>query len=294
MKTRKIISMVSCLVLLLGLLVLQIAAPLSASAANEPTEKITLSTKYPSLSGKTNDTFTFNIDTMYVGGTAARTFNLAVSGPSKFFYSITSLGGSTDITAIKLDPVTSYPETIAIKALPNPLDIPNPGKYTVTFTVSAGDIKSSIDVTVEITARYAIQVMTPDGLLSTTVTADQSNPVKLELRNTGSSPLDKIVLSQYIKGAPSGWEIKFDPEKIDTLAPGNDKEVTMSVKPSSKTISGDYEIVVTGKTEANTASSDITLRVTVLTQQIWGWVGIGIIVLVVAGLIAMFILLGRR
>jgi uncharacterized membrane protein len=292
MKTRKIVSLVSCVLLLLGIILAQVLPATATSAAEG--EKINLSTKFPSLSGKTNDTYNFSIDTQYTGGNAARTFNLAVSGPNQFFYNVNTLGGSTDITAIKLDPISSYPETITVKATPNPLNIPNPGKYTVTFTVSAGDLKSSIDMTIEITARYAINVMTPEGLLSTTVTADQANPVKLKITNTGSSPLDKIVVTQYIKGAPSGWEVKFDPEKIDTLAPGNSSDVTMNVKPSSKTISGDYEIVITAKTEANTASNDMTLRVTVLTQGIWGWVGIGIIVLVVAGLIAMFILLGRR
>jgi uncharacterized membrane protein len=291
MKTRRIFILASCLMLLFGIILAQVLPAATASAADE---KLDLSTKFPSLSGKTNDTYTFSVDAQYTGGSAARVFNLAVTGPSKFIYNINTLGGSTDITAIKLDPISSYPETISIKASINPLDIPNPGKYTVTFTVSSGDLKKSIDLNIEITARYAISVVTPDGLLSTTVTADQTNPVKLMVFNTGSSPLDNISLSQYIKGAPSGWEVKFDPAKITTIAPGDRADVTMSVKPSSKTISGDYEIVITGKTDANTASNDITLRVTVLTQGIWGWIGIGIIVLVVAGLIAMFILLGRR
>jgi uncharacterized membrane protein len=291
MKTRRMFILATCLMLLFGIILVQVLPAATVSAEDE---KLNLSTKFPSLTGKANDSYTFSIDTRYTGGSEARVFNLAVSGPSQFTYNINSLGGSGDITAIKLDPATSYPETISVKAIPNPLDLPNPGKYTLTFTAGTGDLKNSIDLIVEITARYSISVITPYGLLSTTVTSDQVNPVKLIIVNTGSSDLENISLTQYIKGAPTGWEVKFDPAKITTLTPGSTADVTMSVKPSSKTISGDYEIVISGKTDANTASNDITLRVTVLTQQIWGWVGIGIIVLVVAGLIAMFILLGRR
>jgi len=269
--------------------------PVTASAADtKAKEEVILSTKYPTLTGKSNDGFSFSVETRYTGGTSPRVFNLSTSGPTEFFYSITVLGGSSDIASIKLDPVVSYPETITVKAIPNPLNLPDPGKYTFTFNVGEGDIQSSIDLTIEITARYAIQLITPDGLLSTTVTADQENSIKLTVKNTGASPLENIKLTQYLKGAPSGWEIKFDPEEIETLAAGNTKEVIMSIKPSSKTISGDYESVITAATETNTASNDLTIRITVLTQQIWGWVAIGIIVLVVAGLFAMFFLLGRR
>ena len=42
------------------------------------------------------------------------------------------------------------------------------------------------------------------------------------------------------------------------------------------------------------AVDKLTLRVTVLTPTIWGWVGVIIVVLVVIGLIAMFWRLGRR
>jgi uncharacterized membrane protein len=43
-----------------------------------------------------------------------------------------------------------------------------------------------------------------------------------------------------------------------------------------------------------TMSQTLALRVTVSTPTIWGWVGIIIVVLVIAGLAVLFVKLGRR
>ena len=51
----------------------------------------------------------------------------------------------------------------------------------------------------------------------------------------------------------------------------------------------DLQLIIEGNVIDN-----IDIRVTVLTKTIWGWVGIGIVVLVIIGLFAMFMRLGRR
>ena len=61
-----------------------------------------------------------------------------------------------------------------------------------------------------------------------------------------------------------------------------------------KTIAGDYMVAISASPESGYAFGNIDVRVTVLTPTIWGWVGIGIVVLVIAGLAVMFMRLGRR
>ena len=66
----------------------------------------------------------------------------------------------------------------------------------------------------------------------------------------------------------------------------------MITPPQGKTIAGDY--MINFKADTGTISQTMDVRVTVLTPTIWGWVGIIIIVVVIAGLAVLFMKLGRR
>ena len=84
----------------------------------------------------------------------------------------------------------------------------------------------------------------------------------------------------------------FKPEKIDALDPDALKQVEVMIKPPQKSLAGDYSVgaVVDGEK----ANKTIDLRVTVVTSTAWGWIGIGVIILLVAGLSALFISMRRR
>ena len=106
--------------------------------------------------------------------------------------------------------------------------------------------------------------------------------------------MDKINFTQSVRGGPSGWSVTFDPKTIDSLQVGAERDVQVNIKPPEKSIAGDYQINIQARTEANNASDNLDIRVTVLTPTVWGWVGVAVVVLVVIGLIAMFWRLGRR
>jgi uncharacterized membrane protein len=55
---------------------------------------------------------------------------------------------------------------------------------------------------------------------------------------------------------------------------------------------GDYSVNV--KVDGEKDSKNMEFRVTVKASAAWGWIGIGIIVLVIGGLIGLFRSLGRR
>jgi len=66
----------------------------------------------------------------------------------------------------------------------------------------------------------------------------------------------------------------------------------MTIKAPDRTIPGDYQVTVTA---AGDQSQDtIALRATVKVPTTWGWVGIGIIVAVLALLFGIFWKLKRR
>jgi uncharacterized membrane protein len=164
-----------------------------------------------------------------------------------------------------------------------------PGEYQVTVEASSGDIKGTLSLTPVVTAKYGISLTTPDGRLSTKATAGKDNYLTLVVANTGSAAIDNITFSS---DKPTGWTVEFALEKIDSLVAGGSQTIDVNIKPGVKAIAGDYQVIITAKGTQST--SEINLRVTVETPTVWGWIGVAIIVLVIAGLTFVFIRFSRR
>jgi len=79
---------------------------------------------------------------------------------------------------------------------------------------------------------------------------------------------------------------------VENLAPGLAQDVDVVIEPPEKTIAGDYSITI--RADSEETSDSLEFRVTVETPTIWGWVGIAIVLVVIAGLAVLFRQLGRR
>ena len=123
--------------------------------------------------------------------------------------------------------------------------------------------------------------------------AGQEAYLPIVITNTGTAALDKITFSS---SKPAGWSITFKPEKIEALAPGDEQEVEVAIKPPPNTIAGDYMATLRfdGDPKPSVEPPNLDIRVTVTTPVKWGWIGVGIIIAVIAGLVATFTRLGRR
>jgi len=150
-------------------------------------------------------------------------------------------------------------------------------------------LKDKIELKAIITAKYELQLDTPTGRLNTDATAGKENFMILVVKNTGTAEMEKITFSSE---KPNGWLVTFIPDKIESLPALHQVEIKVNIKPPAKTIAGDY--MVTLKASNKEAFDDVEIRVTVLTPTIWGWVGVGIVVVVIAALSGIFLFLHRR
>ena len=258
-------------------------------------EKIELSCQYPVLSSYAGLYYTYDITVSYTGGKEPKIFDLKAAVPQGFNYTISpGYGDGKEIAAIRLDPTKGYPESIKLTVRPYAWQIPAPGEYPVTFEVSSGDVKSTLNLKAIVTANFDLKLTTPDGRLNTEATAGQDNQFTVVLTNTGSADLEKLIIETKAKDRPQGWTVTYKPDKIDSLKSGDTKEIQVTIRPSDKTIAGDYMMSVESEPESKQAYANLQIRVTVLTPTIWGWVGVGIVVLVVVALAIMFIRFGRR
>jgi uncharacterized membrane protein len=115
-----------------------------------------------------------------------------------------------------------------------------------------------------------------------------SNDLQLLLTNTGTAPLDEVVVGVT---PPSGWEVAFDHQTV-AIGPGETVPVIATITPSEEAVAGDYVITFTATHEQ--ADDQIEVRTTVNPSAIWGFVGIAVIALTLAGLAWVFRRFGRR
>lgn len=257
----------------------------------EPVEKLELETKFPVLSGESGETYEFEVDVKYQGAERKR-FDLTISVPPDWVERAFSGYPEKQIAAVELGPSEGFATTekIKVKAAPVLFNLPEPGDYAITLEVSSGDLRASIELTAKVTARYGMDLYSETGRLNTEATAGEDKHFAIKVVNSGSAAIEDITFST---SKPEGWNIKFEPEKVDSIESGMTQDVDVIIKaPKGKTIAGDYVIKINANSKK--ANDDLELRVTVLTPSIWGWVGIIIVLVVIAGLAVIFRQLGRR
>ena len=282
--------------LLVNLLVLSPAASVLAQEEEEapPPETITLTAKHTKLEAIAGTAFEFEVDLVYEGGTEARVFDLAATGPQDWTTSITpSYPKDKQILDIRLEPVSLFSTSAATKILvsvtPPYWLLPEPGEYPITVEATSGELTGTIELTAVVTDTY-IMALTPTGeLYNTTATAGRDNYFSVDVVNGGSAAVNDIVISS---SKPTGWTVEFSPDKIDSLPAQDFQTVEVNIKPPAKAIAGDYMITITA--EGKQISDDMDVRVTVETPTIWGWLGVAIIVVVIAGLVYIFMRFSRR
>jgi uncharacterized membrane protein len=71
------------------------------------------------------------------------------------------------------------------------------------------------------------------------------------------------------------------------------KTVNVAITPAAQALPGDYSVALNVEGEKG-SNKTVEMRVAVKTSAAWGWVGVLIIVLVIGGLGALFLWLGRR
>jgi uncharacterized membrane protein len=281
--------------LLVSLLVFSPAVAVLAQEEEEaPPETITLTTTYSKLEAIAGSSFEFEVNLLYSGGTEARLFDLSVTGPQDWTTSITpSYPKDKQILDIRLEPTQPYqtpsPTKILVNVSPPYWLLPDPGEYTVTVTAASGDVTGSIDFTAVVTSTYIMNLAPAEELYNTTATAGRDNFFTIEVINGGSAAVDDVSFSS---SKPTNWTVEFSPDKIDTLAAQDSQTVEVNIKPPAKTIAGDYQISITAK--GKQIEDDMDVRVSVETPTIWGWVGVAIIVVVIAGLVYVFMRFSRR
>ena len=256
----------------------------SRKKGREESRGVKLTTSYPELRGPSDAKFEFSLDVESQLDKDA-IFDLFVKGPEGWDINFKPAYESKYISSLRLKAGQS--SSVAVEVKPPPMT--PAGEYPLTIKVSSGDAQAEAALKVILTGTYDLEVGTPSGLLS--LDARQGKPANLSfyVKNTGSAVNNGI---QFLSFKPENWKVTFKPEKIPSLKPGELKQVEVIITPNSEALVGDYAVNV--RVQGEKADKTLEFRVSVKASSAWGWIGIGIIVLVVGGLTFLFRKLGRR
>lgn len=247
-------------------------------------DDIQLVTSYPVLRGQTDARFEFSVEVINKIE-VDRTFNLSAVGPEKWEINFKPSYETKQISSLRIRGGQS--QNVAVEVTP-PRDA-QAGEYPILVRVSSGEKKAEAKLTVILTGIYKIDAGTPTGVLSLEAFPGKPANFSIFVKNTGSAINRNITFSSF---KPENWEVTFKPEKIDALEPNALKQVEVTVKPAPQALVGDYSVGVLVNGEKS--DKTVEMRVTVKASTAWGWIGVGVILFVIAGLSGLFIWLGRR
>ena len=254
------------------------------SSKKVETGGLKMESQYPVLSGASSQTFKFSIELQNETDDALTTALSALSPPGWRVH-IKPQFEDTQISSIALKKDST--ETLSVEITP-PAQA-KPGDYPVTIKARSGPFQTENKLKITLTGTYDLRVGTSTGLLNTSITAGEKSQVVFRVGNAGTAPLRNL---SFLSTKPENWTIEFKPDKVDSLEVDEVREIKTEILAPKRTIAGDYLLTVTSNSPD--VNESIDFRVTVATTTLWGWIGFLIVFLVVLGLGAVFVRLGRR
>jgi len=256
--------------------------PLQVRVSEEAGGEVTLVPNFPGLRTPTGQLVTFAVE-LNNGTPADLEFEIAATGPDG--WDVTAeLAGQAQASTVQVE--AGGTETINVEVTP-PFQA-EAAQYPITLQASAADTQVEAEMIVEVVGSFALEMSTTDDRLNAEVTVGSSSEFQLVLTNSGTAPLDEVVVGAT---PPSGWDVSFDQQTV-AIPPGESAVVVATIVPSEEAVAGDYVISFTATHEQ--ATDQMEIRTTVNPSAIWGFVGIAVIALTLAGLALVFRRFGRR
>jgi len=259
-----------------------VTIPLQIRISADAGGEVTLTPNFPGLRTPAGQAVTFDVE-INNGTPADLEFEVSAAGPAG--WAVTAeLSGQAAASTILVE--AGGTETVNVEVTPP--STAEAAQYPITMQATAANTQVETEMIVEVTGSYSLELTTSDERLNAEVTVGSSNDLQLLLTNSGTAPLDEVIVGVT---PPSGWEVAFDNQTV-AIGPGETVPVLASITPSEDAVAGDYVITFTATHEQ--ATDQIEVRTTVNPSAIWGFVGIAVIALTLAGLAWVFRRFGRR
>ncbi|MDQ0968956.1 putative membrane protein [Flavobacterium sp. W4I14] len=238
--------------------------------------------KLINIEAATNEVFRYST-TLHNGTNKQAIYELKAALPEGWVVSYKVEG--SQVTSLNMDAGKSQEIAVEINASANA----SPKKYSIPLKAIAANDTLLLKLEAVVKGSYGVAMSTPSGRLSEEVSSGGHKDLQLEVKNTGTLPLNDLDLNSQL---PSGWEVRFEPAKISKLEAGKSVAVTAFLKVPDKTIAGDY--AATFSLSGANANTQLAFRMFVKTSLLSGWIGILVIVLAIGSVYYLIRRYGRR
>jgi len=149
------------------------------------------------------------------------------------------------------------------------------GQHTLEFTIEVG---GSFEIALDLSTLYT------SGKIGDTVS------FTAKVTNEGQTAITTLYVEADV---PDDWEATITPTQVDTLSPRSSSIFTVTVEIPSDAEAGDY--LVTMQALSDQLESDETdVRITAQASNTWGYIGVGIALVAIAGAALLFKRFKRR
>ncbi len=245
---------------------------------------VRITTSYPVLEGPTDAKFEFSLEVENKLDKDT-VFNLGYEGPRNWDIKFKPAYEEKYFSSLRIKQGQSESMAVEVK----PYLLAEPGRYPIKVRVSSPEAKAEAEIMVVLTGTYKLDAGTADGLLSLSALRGKEANLSFYVKNTGSAKQNTV---KFLSFKPENWKVEFKPEKLEALAPGDLKQVEVTITPAEEALVGDYSVGLA--VEGEKAKKNLEFRVTVKASTAWGLIGVIIILVVVAGLLTTFFRFGRR
>lgn len=250
----------------------------------EATSDVEIISTFTDVTAEAGDTINFPLAIWNKGETDALFLLAVLSAPNNWKTVFT-----TDDIEVSSVLVTAG-ESMTLQLEVTPPSTVETGAYPIVVYSESDDglFSKQIDIEVNIVGSYKVELEL--STLYKTITIGDSMEFSVEVTNWGHSTVTSVYLDTV---APDDWEITATPSQVSTLDPKESTTFNLVAETPADTVAGDYMITVQAFSD-QVESDDADLRVTAKASTSWGYVGIGLALVVVIGLVLAFTRFKRR
>lgn len=249
----------------------------------EATSEIEVISSFSEVSVEAGSSITFPIVVWNKGEAEALTLFTVPELPSNWDASFIS--DDLEIASIRIPGGESEAVELIVKP-PNSVisDI-----YDMTVVIESDDgTEHELGFTIEVVGSYKLELEL--STLYTTSSIGGSVSYSGKVKNMGQTAITTLYLNAVL---PEDWVATITPKQVSSLEPRDSVTFTVDVELPGDTEAGDYLLTMQAISD-QLESGAIDVRVTAKASNTWGFVGIGIAVIVVAGAVLLFKRFKRR
>jgi len=210
-----------------------------------------------------------------------------VSAPEN--WDVVFMSGNIEVSSFYL-PADDYEDLNLVVEPPSNVET---GDYTLVIQAESAEGTLSGEIELKATVVGSHDVELDLSTLYTTITIGDSVEFSVEVTNAGFSPLTSLYLETTV---PDDWDVTATPSQVASLGPQESTTFTIVTETPTDTVAGDYIIRVQALSDQAESELSVNseLRVTAKASTSWGFIGIGMALVVIVGLVIAFTRFKRR